>query len=218
MSSAISTESVRAKAAPPRAADESLQPWQFFVLAALACAVALTFILRGQGYLTIILVALLMGAIAFIGMTALRTVQPLTSTHEDRTAMIGERTRAALEREKQLTLRAIKDLEFDHAMGKLSEDDFREMSGRLRVRAAGLIRQLDAGAGYRAQVERDLAKRLGGGGPAPSGAAEPRKGGVAAEAAERAEGGSTLVRICAACATQNEADARFCKSCGQKLQ
>ena len=35
------------------------------------------------------------------------------------------------------------------------------MSGRLRARAARLMRQLDAGAGYREQIERDLAKRLG---------------------------------------------------------
>ena len=39
--------------------------------------------------------------------------------------MVGERTRAALEREKMLTLRAIKELEFDRAMGKMSEEDFR---------------------------------------------------------------------------------------------
>ncbi len=52
---------------------------------------------------------------------------PLVSPQEDRTAMIGERTRVALEREKMLTLRAIKELEFDRAMKKLSDEDFREM-------------------------------------------------------------------------------------------
>ena len=75
--------------------------------------------------------------------------------------MVGQRTRAALEREKLLALRAIKELEFDRAMGKLSESDWQEMSGRLRARAARLMRQLDAGAGYREQVEQELAKRLG---------------------------------------------------------
>ena len=74
--------------------------------------------------------------------------------------MVGERTRVALEREKLLTLRSIKELEFDRAMGKLSDADWQEMSGRLRARAAGLMKQLDAGAGYREQIERDLAKRL----------------------------------------------------------
>ena len=75
--------------------------------------------------------------------------------------MVGQRTRVALEREKMLTLRSIKELEFDRAMGKLSDADWQEMSGRLRARAARLMRQLDAGAGYRDQIERDLAKRIG---------------------------------------------------------
>ena len=69
-----------------------------------------------------------MAATALVGMAALRAVRPLVSPEDDRTAMVGQRTRAALEREKMLTLRAIKELEFDRAMGKLSDDDFREMS------------------------------------------------------------------------------------------
>src|SRR4029079_5079899 len=102
-----------------------------------------------------------MATVALVGIAALRMVRPLVSPEEDRTAMVGERTRAALEREKLLTLRSIKELEFDRAMGKLSDADWQEMSGRLRARAAGLMKQLDAGAGYRAQIERDLARRLG---------------------------------------------------------
>jgi zinc ribbon protein len=108
--------------------------------------------------------------------------------------MIGQRTRTALEREKLLVLRSIKELEFDNAMGKLSETDFQEMSSRLRVRAARLIRVLDAGGDYRAQVESDLAKRLG---EAPS---EPQ-----------------AARFCSQCGTARDADARFCKSCGTKF-
>src|SRR5213079_2509407 len=87
-------------------------------------------------------------------------LRPLVSADDDRAATIGHRTRIALEREKLLTLRSIKELEFDRAMGKLSDADWQEMSGRLRARAAGLMKQLDAGAGYREQIERDLAKRL----------------------------------------------------------
>ena len=194
MSSAISTDPARIKTAP-KATDDSLQPWQFFVLAALACATAVTFVVRGQGPTVVLLLALLMGGIALVGIAALRTVRPLVGPEQDDVAMIGQRTRAALEREKHLTLRAIKDLEFDRAMGKLSEEDFREMSARLRVRAAGLIKQLDDGSGYRARVEQDLAKRLG----------------TSAEAAGPA------VRACASCSTENDPDARFCKNCGNKL-
>jgi hypothetical protein len=113
--------------------------------------------------------------------------------------MVGQRTRAALEREKLLTLRAIKELEFDRAMGKLSDEDFHEMSGRLRARAVGLIRQLDAGAGYREQIERDVAKKL------------------ETDARFKAAGAVSAAQQCAACAALNDPDARFCKKCGRPL-
>ena len=237
MSSATSTEKVRLKpdttgaarsAAPDEHADAGLQPWQFFVLAALGCATAITFVARGQGPTAIVLLSVLMGAAALVGYMTLRTVRPLVAAEEERTIMIGERTRAALEREKLLTLRSIKELEFDRAMGRLSEEDFTEMAGRLRLRAAGLIRQLDSGAGYRDQIEKDLAKRLG-----PDGDGDARLKGsrstenvragepVATErsASRSGERDTSLSgeRVCAACSTSNDDDAKFCKGCGQSL-
>src|SRR4051812_28288180 len=132
MSSEISTDvAVNADAAPgpphtgrdirqvPSKADDQLQPWQLFVLAALACATAITFMSRGQGAIVVVLFAVLMGSAALVGLAALRTVRPLVSPDDDRTAMIGHRTRVALEREKMLALRSIKELEFDRAMGKV---------------------------------------------------------------------------------------------------
>ena len=166
MSSETSTKPVRPPAlrsaeGKPDATDVGLQPWQFFVLAALGCATAVTFISRGQGPTAVILLGILMAAAGLVGYAALRTLRPLVSADEDRTVMIGHRTRVALEREKMLSLKSIKELEFDRAMGRLSDEDWKDMSGRLRARAARLMRQLDAGAGYREQIERDLAKRIG---------------------------------------------------------
>jgi hypothetical protein len=208
MSSATSTNeqlpapaSGKATADPPKhregGKDQGLQPWQFFVLGALGCATAVTFIARGQGVSSIILLSILMGTAALVGLGALRALRPLVSADDDRTPMIGQRTRAALEREKMLALRSIKELEFDRAMGKLSDADWQEMSGRLRARAARLMRQLDAGGGYRERIEHDLAKRL-----------EKTPDVLPKASAEHA---------CAACETANDADARFCKACGAKL-
>ena len=177
--------------------DQGLQAWQFFVLAGLACATVATFMARGQSVASIVLLTVLMAATTIVGMAVLRTVRPLVFGDEDRTAMIGQRTRVALEREKLLVLRSIKELEFDKAMGKLSETDWQEMSTRLRTRAARLIRQLDAGGGYRSQIEQDLQKRLG----------ESARPDTDAQAA----------RFCSQCGTAREADARFCKACGAKL-
>ena len=191
--------------------DPGLQPWQFFVLAGLACATVATFMVRGQGAVAVVLLSVLMAATALVGIAVLRALGPLVSPRDDRTSMIGHRTRAALEREKMLALRSIKELEFDRAMGKLSDADWQEMSGRLRARAGRLMRQLDAGAGYREQIERDLATRLAHA-PGPNDAASVR--------GADAVGPPTHVvspAACANCSTVNDTDARFCKSCGQKL-
>jgi len=231
MSSATSTEKVRLKpdaagaarstgGAPDRDADAGLQPWQFFVLAALGCATAITFVARGQGPTAIVLLSVLMGSAALVGYMTLRTVRPLVAAEEERTVMIGERTRAALEREKLLTLRSIKELEFDRAMGRLSEEDFSEMAGRLRLRAAGLIKQLDSGASYRDQIEKDLAKRLGSDGAADARLKASRSVDDSDERRTSASDRSASLsgeRTCAACDTVNDHDAKFCKGCGAKL-
>ena len=224
MSSGTSTETARLKpdatTAQPKP-DPGLQPWQFFVLAALGCATAVTFIARGQGVIPILLLGVLMASTALVGIAALRAVRPLVSPEDDRTSMIGHRTRAALEREKMLALRSIKELEFDRAMGKLSDADWQEMSGRLRARAGRLMRQLDAGVGYRPQIERDLAKRLSQAAPGPQDPAYVQSGvrkvDPAAPGPEDPAYVQSDVRTCAKCATANDIDARFCKECGNKL-
>jgi hypothetical protein len=197
MSSATSTNE------PPQTVnDQGLQPWQFFVLAALGCATAVTFIARGQGPTAVILLGVLMATAALVGYAMLRAVRPLVSPEDDRTVMIGQRTRVALEREKMLALRSIKELEFDRAMGRVSDEDFKEMSTRLRTRAARLMRQLDAGTGYREQIERELEKRL-----------EAKKDDASARPVKAAR----AALICGACETTNEVDAKFCKQCGARL-
>ena len=57
-------------------------------------------------------------------------------------------------------LRSLKELEFDYAMGKMAKVDFDEMSARLRARALGLMRQLDAGGGYKEQIQKEVEQRL----------------------------------------------------------
>jgi hypothetical protein len=187
---------------------------------------------RGQGPTAVILLGVLMGTAALVGYAALRALRPLVLPEEDRTVMVGQRTRVALEREKLLTLRSIKELEFDRAMGRLSDEDWQEMSGRLRSRAARLMRQLDAGAGYRDQIEKDLAKRIEGDArlkgsqsgktAVSSGDDNEPLGGHEPLADHEIPAGLTSASasgepICAACETANDADARFCKQCGAAL-
>jgi hypothetical protein len=176
---------------------DSLQPWQLFTLAGLLGATAAVFVSRGHTPAGLVLLSLIIFAAAAVGLAVWWTLSPLSGRDSVQTPqLLGGRTRAALEREKALVLRSIKDLEFDHAMRKISDKDFAEMSARLRGRAAGLIQQLDAGSGYREQIEKEISKRV-------------RSRPQAKDA--------PAVNACASCGTGNDSDARFCKRCGAAL-
>jgi hypothetical protein len=195
------------KSSALKTSEDTLQPWQLFTLAGLIGATIVVFMSRGQSPAGVIVLSALVFAAAAVGAAALRAFLPLTSRMpEDEPQILGGRTRAALEREKTLVLRSIKELEFDHAMRKVSEKDFAEMSGRLRARAARLMRQLDAGSMYREAIEKEIERRLGGAGSAEQ---------LVAPAGVAASGSAGT--ICASCETRNDPDARFCKSCGTPL-
>ncbi|PRQ04934.1 hypothetical protein [Enhygromyxa salina] len=66
-------------------------------------------------------------------------------------------TLTELREEKRRVLRAIKELEFDHAMGKLSDEDFRKVGDRYRVRAIEVMRQLASDDDLHPQLIEHLA-------------------------------------------------------------
>jgi hypothetical protein len=224
MSSGTSTDPQTLPAPAVPATDPGLQPWQLFTLAGLVGATVVVFLSKGQSPASVILLSLTIFAAAAVGMAALRTFVPLAGQSLSTGAegpVRASRTRVALEREKALVLRSIKEIEFDRAMGKMSEKDFVEMSARLRLRAARLMRELDAGAGYRDQIEREITRRVAGvavtdaghvARSAPAESAAPDVGRVS-----RSEP-ADVANVCTACETTNDPDARFCKSCGAKLE
>ena len=55
----------------------------------------------------------------------------------------AERERIALAEERDRALAALKELEFDHRTGKVSDDDYRAQVGPLRRRATEALRALD---------------------------------------------------------------------------
>jgi hypothetical protein len=183
--------------------DQGLPPWQFFLLCGMLGATAVVIVATGQSIANILILSATIVAASFVGLGAYRMLAPLVSpTVASAPVVAGGRTRAALEREKTLVLRTIKELEFDFAMKKIAQADYDEMSGRLRRRAMGLIQQLDATSGYRDQIEKELASLL----PTPVSAPSTRH----SAPGTRAE--------CASCGTANDADARFCKQCGTSLR
>jgi hypothetical protein len=200
---------------------ESFRPFHFFVLASLAASTAAVVMSRQSTPEHLILMSLTIGAAGAAAAGLYRMLAPFAvrdvSVLDDRPS---ERARAALEREKALVLRSIKELEFARAMGKVSTRDFDEMAGRLRARAVMLMKQLDEGGSvYRELIERELRARLTGDGlqaGRDSGGAGLQAGqvGSAREAGLKA---STTDPTCS-CGTANDPDAAFCKRCGTKLE
>ena len=209
MSRKITDKAKRAgAAAPPPPAEASreggVRPWHLLLAATTIAVAAGVFATRGTGMVNTVAVAVAIATVAWATAAAARTVAPLVAPEMgEQTEMVAGRTRAALEREKMLVLRSIKEVEFDRAMGKISDADFSDMAGRLRARAAGLLRQLDADStGYRALIERELATRVGRAPEAPSATPTPQ----------------AVPGRCGACGTVNDADAKFCKACGARIE
>ena len=229
MSSEISTDAASGVAVPSAAPSPqghqgggragrraaTVAPWQLFTLAGLISAAFVAFQASAAPPVARVFLILTVFAAAGIGLLMLRTLAPLAGALPvERNRSLDERTRAAFEREKLLALRSLKELEFDRAMGKVSEKDYQEMVTVLRARAARILRELDhkEGLSYRETIERDLARRLGTA-AAPSTVTPP---GTTAEIAAGPAAPSTTA--CVPCGTANDPDARFCKGCGARLE
>jgi ribosomal protein L40E len=201
----------------PAAADSGFRPWHFFVLVSLAASTAAVLLSRRSSPEHLILLSITIGAAGLAAAALYRMLAPFALRDVSQlSAPPSERALAALEREKALVLRSIKELEFDRAMGKVSPKDFDEMAGRLRARAIMLMKQVDAGgSGYRELIERELQRRLK---TRTSGEADRVATEVIPPAASPLAGPQRTAAIaCAACGTNNDPDAAFCKRCGTAL-
>jgi hypothetical protein len=182
--------------------------------------------------------------LALAGAALWRVIDPLTRGAWAAPAARGSRHPRELEREKQLVLKAIKEIELDFQMRKIAERDYREMIERYRTRAMRLMGEIEAGDDYRALIERELTMRIKltperAGTPSPSSAPADAPSPRAVAGAPHSPGSPELsapagppssvegsapadVRpalrpACKNCGTLNDEDARFCKKCGAKL-
>ena len=222
MSSATSIDKVRLE--PDQAEpDAGFKPWHFFVLVSLAAATVAVLMSRRSSPEHLILISFTIGAAGLAAAAFYRMLAPLAlrdvSLLSERPS---ERALAALEREKALVLRSIKELEFDRAMGKVSPKDFDEMAGRLRARALMLMKQIDAGgSGYRELIERELQARLS---SRRAGSSDPDtalRAPALRVSESRRVGASDPATMgghaCLSCGTNNDHDAAFCKRCGKQV-
>ena len=92
--------------------------------------------------LALVLAALLaVACVVAVALPFLREPEPVSDALDELDA--GERRRLELAEERDRALRALKELEFDHRTGTVSDDDYRALVGPLRREAAGALQELE---------------------------------------------------------------------------
>ena len=89
-------------------------------------------------------------AVVFVARPFLREPAPASDRLDEPGEL--ERRRLELTEERDRALAALKELEFDHRTGKVSDEDYRELVGPLRRRAAETLRALDPPRAQRGRV------------------------------------------------------------------
>lgn len=196
-------------------------------VAAVIAAVVVGFAASVGSALLVLAAGALIGTIALLW-ASVRTLSgdaPLSSQMESLAARRG-RVDDLAERKRRV-LRALKDLEAEHAIGKIDDEDFRTVTAGYREEAKELMRQMDlAVAPLREEAERVARDYLKKHGVQPADGAFPEGDEAQAEAraldepdAERPPASEVEDRLdCQACGKANDADAAFCKHCGARMK
>ena len=92
--------------------------------------------------LALVLAALLaVACVVAVALPFLREPEPVSDALDELDA--GERRRLELVEARDRALAALKELEFDHRTGTVSDDDYRALVGSLRREAAGALQELE---------------------------------------------------------------------------
>jgi hypothetical protein len=97
-------------------------------------------------------------AVVFVARPFLRDPSPASDRLDELAPEARERLALAEERDRALA--ALKELEFDHRTGKVSDEDYRAQVGPLRRRAAEVLRALERGEGARHERVPDHGERV----------------------------------------------------------
>ena len=131
----------------------------FYVLLSMVAATAAVVMARNTHPAALLLLSAAALASGYTAYALHQAVVGLLS--KNRAPVLGARQREVLEQDKATVLRAIKDLEFDYGMKKVSDADYQDMLGRLKQRALLIMEQLDSIPADAPQVHAPAASRAG---------------------------------------------------------
>jgi hypothetical protein len=137
------TNSATSTKTPRPTGGTGFQAWHFFAFVSLVGATAVVMVSpRGSHPVALLVISAAVLAAGLVGIAISQTVTGFLSRGTE-APPLPPAARDVLAREKALVLRSIKELEFDKGMGKVSDEDYAAIMGRLRARALTLMRDLE---------------------------------------------------------------------------
>ena len=122
--------------------------------------------------------------------------KPLFAKQDSMTrATRRESRRQQLLEDRESVYEAIRELDFDHRMGKVEDDDYQETRGRFQARAVDVLKALDDMDGRLDHLESDVEKEIA--------------------ALRKKKRRPPAPSHCTQCEASLPPDARFCPRCGE---
>ncbi len=113
---------------------------------------------------------------------------------------------------------AIKELELDYQVGKLSEEDYKRFSARLKREAAEILRRIDEFPKRQAQIRARLEARIQALKQGLSGAPAPVAVSPASPVPSVASSHVEAPKFCTQCGAPLRPTDRFCSQCGAPVR
>ncbi len=120
---------------------------------------------------------------------------------------------------KGVALAALREIEFDRATGKLSDEDYHGLKAKYTSEALAVLRAEEAGRAGEAETAGVAPEPSAASEPpaSPGFSASPASDPVEALIADRVRQLQTGMARCPACGPRPEGDALFCSTCGRSL-
>jgi hypothetical protein len=181
-----------------------------------------------------LILALLVLVVMFVGRPLFEKETSHEARPEEVQAIAAEHDRSSLLAERDRILNALQELDFDHALGKIPEEDYPEQRQRLLETGADVLRRLDAMQPQSTSVDAEArleaavaARRSDGARLQTAGFNGGRKSAVAVNGADddletlladrRRVRREKSAGFCPQCGGPMQKSDRFCPKCGAKI-
>ncbi len=170
--------------------------------------------------MTVEILVLAFGAIVAAGLLIF-ILQPIweSSIFVGKTIPLREDDLDELYARRDAIYQALKDLQMDHAVGKISDEDYKEFSLRLKHQAADILRKIDEFPRKEASIMEQLEQRIAQlrqEVPVTAPSSSPLPAAVAIPSQSPAVG--KRPRFCTQCGAPLRSNDRFCSQCGAPVR